>query len=58
MDALKRDEKSSLDAETIAGLTIAVLQGLTLSAVISPKDLPDSIDIDIAAQALAKGLLH
>ena len=58
VDALKRDEKSSLDAETIAGLTIAVLQGLTLSAVISPKDLPDSIDIDIAAQALAKGLLH
>ncbi|WP_353959452.1 TetR family transcriptional regulator C-terminal domain-containing protein [Corynebacterium glaucum] len=54
---LEREEQRSLDAETIAGLAISVLHGLTLSAVISPEDLPRAAHIDVAARALAKGLL-
>lgn len=55
--ALRGEQQSSLDAETIAGLTIATLQGLTVSAVTRPQDLPRTADIDAAARALAKGLL-
>lgn len=55
--AVRREMQGSLDAETIAGLTIAILQGLTVSAVTRPGDLPPMADIDAAARALAKGLL-
>lgn len=55
--AVRRERRSALDAETIAGLTIAILQGLTVSAVTRPGDLPPTADIDAAALALAKGLL-
>ncbi len=56
--ALKGEKQLSLDTETIAGLVVVIIQGLTLSAVTSPEDLPASdAQIDAAARALAAGLL-
>lgn len=58
VNALKEGESGSLTAETIAGLVIVLLQGLTISAVMRPDDLPETdADIDAAARALANGLL-
>ena len=57
INALEYEEQGSLDADEIAGLVIVILQGLTLSAVTRPRDLPEHADIDAAALALTKGLL-
>lgn len=56
-DVLVGDGLSSTDAHRIAGLVIVVLQGLTLSAVTRPEDLPKPEDTKEVSLTLAKGLL-
>ena len=56
-DALVCDGLPSTDAHRIAGLVIVVLQGLTLSAVTRPEDLPEPEEAKRVSMTLAKGLL-
>lgn len=44
-------------AETAAGLVLVLLQGITVSAVTRPDDLPHPEHLDAAVAALVKGLL-
>lgn len=44
--------------ETIAGMVLTLLQGLTVTAVTRPHDLPQPDDLDAAMSALVRGLLN
>lgn len=50
-------EATSLPAGTVAGLVLVLLQGLTVTAVTRPDDLPQPENLDAAASALVRGLL-
>lgn len=47
----------ALPGATVAGLVLVVLQGLTVTAVTRPDDLPRPADQDAAIAALVRGLL-
>lgn len=51
-------DDSALSGEVVAGLVLVLLQGLTLTAVTRPDDLPQPENVDAAATALVRGLLH
>ncbi|WP_145942799.1 TetR/AcrR family transcriptional regulator [Corynebacterium glyciniphilum] len=44
--------------ETVAGMVLTLLQGLTVTAVTRPHDLPHPDDLDAAMSALVRGLLN
>lgn len=48
----------NLPAPCVAGLLIAILQGLTITAVSRPKDLPRPEHHDLVVAALVKGLIE
>ena len=48
----------TLSGETLAGLVLVLLQGLTVTAVTRPDDLPQPENQDAAIAALVRGLLH
>lgn len=43
--------------ETLSGLVLVLLQGLTVTAVTRPQDIPQPDDLDAAFTALVRGLL-
>lgn len=45
------------DPETVAGLVLVLLQGLTVTAVTRPDDLPQPDELSATMTALARGLL-
>jgi AcrR family transcriptional regulator len=47
----------ALSAETTAGMVLTVLQGLTVTAVTRPHDLPQPDELSTAMTALVRGLL-
>lgn len=44
--------------ETVAGMVLTLLQGLTVTAVTRPHDLPHPDDLDAGMSALVRGLLN
>lgn len=48
----------ALPGATVAGLVLVLLQGLTVTAVMRPDDLPQPENQDAAMSALVRGLLH
>lgn len=50
-------ETASLPRGTVAGLVLVLLQGLTVTAVTRPNDLPQPENQDAAVRALVRGLL-
>lgn len=44
--------------ETVASLVLVILQGLTVTAVMRPHDLPQPVELSATMQALARGLSH
>lgn len=44
--------------ETVAGMVLTLLQGLTVTAVTRPHDLPHRDDLDAGMSALVRGLLN
>lgn len=49
---------SALSGATVAGLVLVLLQGLTMTVVTRPDDLPQPENLDAAMSALVRGLLH
>lgn len=49
--------RPSTSPRTAAGLVLVLLQGLTVTAVTRPDDLPQPAELDAAAAALTRGLL-
>lgn len=52
------DRRIALPAQAVAGLVLVLLQGLTVTAVTRPDDLPQPANQDAAVTALVRGLLH
>lgn len=50
-------EKTSIPPRVVAGLVLVLLQGLTVTAVTRPHDLPQPENQDAAVAALVRGLL-
>ena len=54
---LASSERSPVTAQTTAGLILVLLQGLTVTAVTRPRDLPPAKELDDVTEALVNGLL-
>lgn len=55
--SLRATPSSSVSPQTVAGLVLVLLQGLTVTAVTRPQDLPQPQHLDAAIAALVTGLL-
>lgn len=57
IESVLEGSNTSLPGKTIAGLVLVVLQGLIVTAVTRPHDLPQPANQDAAIAALVRGLL-